>query len=510
MLKIYYFAYLLCLVLISCNPAKQLNTTVQDDGKIEVVFIQINDVYEIAPLEGGKSGGMARVATLKKQLLTFNPNTILVHAGDFLSPSLIGTMKYEGSRIRGRQMVEAMNAAGVDLVTFGNHEFDIDEADLNQRMKESEFDWVSANVLNQKGEQLQAFNYGENPQAVKETYIHSFTDTDGTRVNIGFLSVTLDDNQVDYVKYEDFTQEAVKVYNQLKSETDVIVGLTHLEMQQDIALAPKIPDVPLIMGGHDHDHMIRKSGNTVIAKADANAKTAYLHRLLIDKNNGKVSLSSSLIYLNETIPLDEETNRVVQKWSVIADESFRAAGFDPNGVVAELEVALDGREKSIRHKQTNMGKIIAAAMAAAYRDEVDCAILNSGSIRIDDQVKGSITQYDIFRILPFGGAVLKVKMSGELLERILSFAWNRKGNGAFLQWHNISLKENQWFISGQLLEKSRNYDVAINDFLISGYDIPFFTKENEGIILVSEPDTKDKNELAGDIRRAVIAYLQKM
>ena len=510
MLKIKFSALLLCIFLASCNTARQLELSTQDDGKIEIVFIQINDVYEIAPLEGGKSGGMARVATLKKQLLEFNPNTLLVHSGDFLSPSLIGTMKYQDSRINGKQMVEAMNVAGVDLVTFGNHEFDIEEDELKQRMRESEFDWVSANVMNQDGDFAMPFKYGEPLKPVKETYIRVFRDDDGTEVKIGFVAVTLNDNQVDFVRYEDHTKEAIKAYNQLISSSDVVVGLTHLEIQQDIILAPELPGIQLIMGGHDHDHMIQKSGNAVIAKADANAKTAYVHRLLINKNTGKTSISSSLVYLNETVPIDPETHKIVQKWSDIADKSFRAAGFDPAEVVAKLEVSLDGREKSIRHKQTNMGNIVAAAMAAAYNDELDCAILNSGSIRIDDQIKGRITQYDIFRILPFGGSVYKVEMTGELLEKMLTFAWNRKGNGAFLQWHNISLKNGQWFVGDQLLNKSQSYVVAINDFLISGYDIPFFTKDNEGVISVSEPKKNDQKNLAGDIRRAVIAYLKKM
>src|ERR1044072_8260601 len=102
----------------------------KDDGKIEVTFVQVNDVYEIAPLGGGKEGGMARVATLKKQYQKDNRNTFLVIAGDFLSPSVYNRLVYEGKRIRGAQMVDAMNAAGMDFAVFGNHEFDINESEL--------------------------------------------------------------------------------------------------------------------------------------------------------------------------------------------------------------------------------------------------------------------------------------------------------------------------------------------------------------------------------------------
>src|SRR5688500_19566836 len=101
----------------SCSSTRQLAT--KDDGKIEAVFIQVNDVYEIAPIEGGKTGGMARVATLKKMYKAENPNTFLLMAGDFLSPSLYNSLQYRGKRVRGKQMVETMNTAGVQLAIFG-------------------------------------------------------------------------------------------------------------------------------------------------------------------------------------------------------------------------------------------------------------------------------------------------------------------------------------------------------------------------------------------------------
>ncbi|MFZ1306521.1 MAG: hypothetical protein WAR80_11815, partial [Ferruginibacter sp.] len=66
------------LLFASCNTAKQ--TAANDNGKIEITLVQINDVYEIAPLDGGKAGGMARVATVKKEQLSKNGNTIMVMA----------------------------------------------------------------------------------------------------------------------------------------------------------------------------------------------------------------------------------------------------------------------------------------------------------------------------------------------------------------------------------------------------------------------------------------------
>ena len=83
---------------ISCSTTK--DGIQQDNGKIEIQLLQLNDVYEIAPLEGGRVGGMARVAQIRKELLEKNPNTYTILAGDFLNPSVIATLQYQNERIR--------------------------------------------------------------------------------------------------------------------------------------------------------------------------------------------------------------------------------------------------------------------------------------------------------------------------------------------------------------------------------------------------------------------------
>jgi 2',3'-cyclic-nucleotide 2'-phosphodiesterase (5'-nucleotidase family) len=85
-------------LLISCKSGQTPNSS--SKSTVNVTFLHLNDVYEIAPLEGGKVGGMARVATVRKELLAQNPNTITLLAGDFLNPSLIGTFKHEGKVLK--------------------------------------------------------------------------------------------------------------------------------------------------------------------------------------------------------------------------------------------------------------------------------------------------------------------------------------------------------------------------------------------------------------------------
>src|SRR3954464_13495780 len=104
-----FICYVFIAVLFSTASCKTIRTALgKDDGKIEVTFVQVNDVYEIAPLANGKEGGMARVATLKKQYIKDKPNTLLVIAGDLVSPSVYNSLLYQGKGIRGKQMIEAM------------------------------------------------------------------------------------------------------------------------------------------------------------------------------------------------------------------------------------------------------------------------------------------------------------------------------------------------------------------------------------------------------------------
>lgn len=97
---------LFALTLTACITAPSARI---DDDRIHVTILHFNDIYEITPVSGGKEGGIARVATLRKQLLARNPNTITTLGGDLFSPSAIGTAQYEGDRLAGRLYRRSIN-----------------------------------------------------------------------------------------------------------------------------------------------------------------------------------------------------------------------------------------------------------------------------------------------------------------------------------------------------------------------------------------------------------------
>ncbi len=479
------------------------------DQKIEINLLQLNDVYEIAPLSGGKDAGMARVETVHKELLAQNPNTFMLMAGDFLNPSLLGTMEYEGEKIKGKQMVEVMNAMKFDLVTFGNHEFDLKEKELQKRLNESTFSWTVANVFHKIDSLKGPFHSEKNgvKMLIPDTYILNAKDADGTSVKIGFFSVCLPVNNPDYVFYTDIYESAKKAYNKLEPTCDIVLAMTHLSIEQDRELAKQIPNLQLIIGGHEHTNMLVPVGKTNIAKADANARTVYIHKLVFDKKTKKLEIKSILKPINDQIKADPEIDKIVNKWQVILNEQVKQVVADPNEVIYVAKEPLEARETQIRSEQTNLGLLIAKSMLESTK--ADCAFFNGGSVRIDDQLKGNITAVDVFRAMPYGGAIFTIKIKGDFLKKILDFGEANTGKGAYLQRANVLWDKgnNQWIIGTKPLDLNKKYEVAITDFLLTGYDIPFLTHENKNILKVKEPNPQKD---AFDIRKSVIVYLKSL
>lgn len=482
----------------------------KDDGKISFNLVQLNDVYEIAPIQGGLYGGLARVKTVHKELLTKNKNTLLVMAGDFLNPSLLGTMKHEGDRIRGKHMIEVMNAMDFDVAAFGNHEFDLSEKELQKRMNESNFPWISANIYHKTSERIQPFSQQLNgvKTPIKGSFIKEISDMDGTKVKIGFVSVCIPSNPRDYVLYKEIFSSVEKEYLSIKNKVDIVFGLTHVTLDQDKKIAQLLPNIPLIMGGHEHTNKNETIGSVRLTKADANAKTVYIHQVDFDKRDKTLEVTSQLKLIDDSIFEEAKVQSVVNKWVSVMDAQISKIVDQPYNTIYHTKIPLDGRDVSVRSLQTNLGKMIAASMEFSFDNQVDCSIVNGGSIRIDDHLIGNINSVDIFRVLPFGGGILKVRMKGNLLKKVVEYGERASGTGAYLQRGSIELLKNNLKIGDQPIVLTKIYTVAISDYLMKGFDIPFLTKDHPDIVSVD--DASQNSDLSRDIRRAMIAYLKSI
>lgn len=530
MVKTTHTLFLLAVLLgfFACKTAKPAESGAAnkkgDDGIIEVVFLQMNDVYEIAP-SAANLGGLARVANIRKELLAKNPNTITVLAGDFISPSVTGTLRYEGKRIRGKQMVDCLNTLGLDWVVFGNHEFDYDDpADLQARLDESNFTWLGGNArLKTQTWTVQFYKNRNGGQEICPDYkTVSLKDADGTSLELGVFGVLINTGRKPYVEYTDWAESAKKSYDALKPKTDVVVGLTHLAIDDDLKLAAMLPELPLIMGGHEHENSMNKVGKTTVAKADANAKTVYVHTLRYDKKTKTATVRSELRKVDASVSDEAATAATVAKWEKIKNEALATSGFDPSKVVTDKIKSLDCRETTVRNKPAEVGDLLTKAMIAASKNKPECAIVNSGSIRVDDVVFGPLTELDIVRMLPFGGAIVEVEMRGSLLRKTLDAGAGNKGNGGYLQYLNIRRDEaqKQWFINNAALSDTKTYRVILPEFLLTGSEqnMPFLKASNNAdgkgtnnpdIPSIAKPVATDKTDLRNDVRWAFIDYLRK-
>ena len=181
-----------------------------------------------------------------------------------------------------------------------------------------------------------------------KTVIKHFQDADGTKLKVGFFGVTIDSKQQPYVRYEDFMQRAKDMSKELSPQADIVVPLTHLDIEDDLELAKTITGFPLVVGGHDHYNMKHMVGSTVVAKADANAKTAYIHTLTYNTNDHQYTIDSELVKIDENIQEDELTKSRVDYWKQIAADDLAKKGFDPDKIITRLVSPLDGRESTVR------------------------------------------------------------------------------------------------------------------------------------------------------------------
>ncbi len=429
---------------------------------VQVTFLHVNDVYQFMPVDGGKRGGLARLLTLKNRIKAENPNTIFTLGGDTLSPS-VETRTYKGA-----QMIDAWNAVGIDLAVFGNHEFDVKTDILLQRMKESKFQWIGANVIDTKTNKI----FADTPPYIIKEF-------NGIKIGIiGFLlpETKQTSSMEESLIVTDFCSTAKKLVKKMrkKEKVSAVVGLTHLSMTQDKELA-KCADFDLILGGHEHTLLQSSSNGTPIFKMTADARELGRFNLNFNAQTKRFeSLDWEIILVTDEIKDAPEFNWVFEKYKALLEQLVVPVG--------ATSVQLDALSFSNRTKETNIGNFI----ADTYRNAVgaDIGFVNGGSIRADLTYNaGVLTKRDVLSILPFNNAVVKVEITGALLKEILEHAVARSGKGEdnepgrFPQVSGLSFsfdttkavgsRVTEIKVGGTTVEANKIYTLATSDFLVS-------------------------------------------
>lgn len=458
---------------------------------VDFIVLQLNDVYEAAPVEGGRLGGLARAATVQRRLAEENPRLLSVMIGDFLNPSAISAVTGDG----GSHMIEALNAMGLTHATMGNHEFDVSESDLLLRIEESRFKWIVSNVMNAAGEPF---------KHVAKHEVVTFTNDAGDAVRVALIGVCTDMVKKPWIRYQNVIESAREQVAELADKADVFVAMTHLTIGEDKELGTKVPRLDVLMGGHEHEAATAIVGddNTPIFKADSNARSVCVHRFRFDTQTRGARLHTTLLPVDDSIPEEPATAAVVKRWETMTYDTLRAQGTDPAAVVGRTAEPLRGYEAEVRSGPTNLTRLICEKFLAEVPD-ADAIVFASGFIRIDGVIPpGDILYFDVVRIFPLGGKLSVLSMYGAFLSGYLDYCMSLKGTGSYLQLAGIARGANGWEIKGEPVVAGKQYKIVNAEVPAAQLAYPPF----KGSGTTKLYDTRDiRTILADSLRRDMAA-----
>jgi 2',3'-cyclic-nucleotide 2'-phosphodiesterase (5'-nucleotidase family) len=429
----------------------------------KLIFLHLNDVYEVTPING--QGGFAPLKTMldreRKKAGTNGHATIL--SGDFLSPSAMSSVT------KGTHMIALGNAIGIDIAVPGNHEFDFGVENFRLRIGESKFPWIVANLFEPDGK---PFNN------LAPTHVREMSG-----IKVGFFGLITPATKglagsVAMLGFEAVVPAAERAVKSLKEQgAEIIVALTHLNFDDDVALARSVPGIDLILGGHDHEPMSRLESGTLIHKSGQDARWLGIIELAAMRDEkGKLSIAHSWrVDAVRKLPNDKNIAALIGDY----EKQLSTALDQPVGKSA---VELDSRNETVRYRESSFGNLIADALRHVHK--ADAALVNGGGIR-GNRVRPAgetLTRRDLIKELPFGNVGVLVEVEGAILREVLERTLNRagKGSGSFPQISGMSLVYDiakppgsrlvSLEVAGAPLEEKRLYRLAASDFLVRGGD----------------------------------------
>ena len=372
----------------------------------KTVILHTNDVH-------GAVNGYACIAALKADYEAKGAEVILVDAGDFSQ----GTTYV--SVTKGADAVTMMNAAGYDVVTLGNHEFDYGYAQLKENMSKAKFKVVCADVFNENGTPIFDANYTYTTKSgVKVGFFGMETPETQTKANPALIK------GLTFATGDAFTKAAADQVAALK-DADVVICLAHLGIDAESApyrstdLYAAVKGIDFIIDGHSHTVMTKgENGEPIQSTGTAFANIGVI---VIDNATKKIE-SNSLFEVKEDTAKDETVSAAAKTIVDRVDAEYDV-------VFAKSEVTLNGAKapNGNRDSETNNGDLITDAMIWKVMQNkegltVDAdhvvAITNGGGIRAAIK-PGDVTKKDINTVLPFGNTVAVIYVTGaELLEAL--------------------------------------------------------------------------------------------
>lgn len=437
----------------------------------ELIIFHTNDQHARVSTEDddGKTIGLSSLSAAVKATRAQNPSTLWLDAGDTLHgmPSI--------NISQGMNMVELINAAGIDVFVPGNHDFNYGSKRLEKLTKAFKGSTLSANIVRRKNNKL-----------VFKPY-KIFKMKDGTRVGVFGLSTPecaykTSPSNVTTIDFLDPIVQSKMMISKLRSKVDVLVCVMHMgvdassEFTSD-RIAREAPGIDVIIDGHSHTELPEGMvvGKTLIAQTGCYEH--YLGRVDVELDKGRiVSKRARLLDEAEVNELAPKPDPIVE--ATLADIEVRNEKLFSE-VVTHSERSLTGDRLVVRRTEAEFGNLVADAFR--WKTKSDIAIINGGDIRTD-LPSGSITRGEMLSIFPFNNTVQVFEIDGRSIRAMLEnsvFSYPASFGG-FLHVSGMTFsfdpnapggsRVGEIFVNGDRLENTRKYTLAATDFAFSGGD----------------------------------------
>ena len=410
--------------------------------KSDVTILYTNDVHTYIDKQSPKLT-YAAIADLKQSYQNAGKDVLLVDAGDHVQGTAYGSMD------EGASIIKLMNAAGYDVATPGNHEFDYGMDRAKAIMKEADFPYLSCNWVDLcttlrvlpsvkvfvRGGRRIAFVGVTTPETFTKSTPAYFMDK-AQRKYIYDIQ-----GGEDGKKLYDAVQKAI---DKAKLLADVVIGLGHLGV--DPSSSPWTSEEVIahtsgfdaFIDGHSHTVMENKQVRDASGKAVTLTQTGSYFA-----NVGEMTIAADGTITTKLIPTHEGMDATIAAmqtgWVNTVDDMLgeKIAVGDSDFYVSDPATG----KRRIRSAETNLGDFVADGIYAYFNEveklHCDLAIMNGGGIRADVPA-GDWTFKTCKQVSPFGNVACLMSVTGKQIQDALEFAARFAGeggkeNGGFLQ-----------------------------------------------------------------------------
>ena len=410
--------------------------------KSDVTILYTNDVHTYIDKQSPKLT-YAAIADLKQSYQNAGKDVLLVDAGDHVQGTAYGSMD------EGASIIKLMNAAGYDVATPGNHEFDYGMDRAKAIMKEADFPYLSCNWVDLRTTlrvlpSVKVFVRGGRRIAfVGVTTPETFTKSTPAYFMDKAQRKYIYDIQggEDGKKLYDAVQKAI---DKAKLLADVVIGLGHLGV--DPSSSPWTSEEVIahtsgfdaFIDGHSHTVMENKQVQDASGKAVTLTQTGSYFA-----NVGEMTIAADGTITTKLIPTHEGMDAGIAAmqtdWVNTVDDMLgeKIAVGDSNFYVTDPATG----KRRIRSAETNLGDFVADGIYTYFNEveklHCDVAIMNGGGIRADVPA-GDWTFKTCKQISPFGNVACLMSVTGKQIQDALELAARFAGedgkeNGGFLQ-----------------------------------------------------------------------------